>query len=141
MFFAGTVFLLIETLDEVYAVSVLTSGRGPVFFPRILLGVMLFLSVAVTIQGFNQPSAPITRQQLLLVFAVVGLTGVYILSITAVGFLISTVVFVFALPWLLGYRNLLVIGAVTGLYPIAVWYVFEKIFKIILPSSPWFDAF
>ncbi len=134
-------FLYYHTYDEAYVVSIVTAGRGPVFYPRIVLAVIVVLSLAVMYEGRNDEFAPFTLRQLLTVGATLALTGLYIFSIIAAGFLISTTAFVFALPWLLGYRNLLIIGAVTATYPIAVWYVFEKLFKIILPSSPWFEAF
>jgi hypothetical protein len=143
----GSVTLLVatilfyHTLDDIYKISVVTAGRGPVFFPKILLGAMLLLSIGVIIEGFKEKFNPVTGRQLLLVVAVLGLTGLYIYAITAAGFLISTVIFVFIVPWLLGYRKWKAIFAVTIFYPVIVWYVFEKFFMIILPSSPWFDVF
>lgn len=143
----GSVTLLVatilfyHTLDDIYKISIVTAGRGPVFFPKILLGAMFLLSIGVIIEGFKETFNPITGRQLLLVMATLGLTGLYIYAITAAGFLISTVIFVFILPWLLGYRNWKAIFAVTIFYPVIVWYVFEKFFMIILPTSPWFDVF
>ena len=136
-----TAFLYHHTFDEASAVSAVTAGRGPVFFPRIVLGAMLVLSLAVIYEGSKDALAPVAPRQLLLVGAALGLTGLYIAAIMTAGFLIATTVFVFALPWLLGYRNLTVIGIMTAVYPVAVWYVFERLFKIVLPSSPWLDAF
>lgn len=134
-------FFFYHTFDDAYSVSIITAGRGPVFFPRILLVAMLMLSLAVMWEGRQEKSIPISGQQLLPVIAAIGLTGFYIFAITAAGFLISTTVFVFILPWLLGYRNVRLIVVVTALYPVSVWYLFDKIFKIILPTSPWFDSF
>ena len=136
-----TIFLFYHTFDDIYKISIVTAGRGPVFFPQILLSAMLLLSIGVIIEGFKEKFNPITGRQLLLVLATLGLTGLYIYAITAAGFLISTLVFVFILPWLLGYRNWKAIFIITIFYPVTIWYVFEKFFMIILPSSPWFDAF
>ena len=136
-----TIILFYHTLNDIYKVSVFTAGRGPVFFPQILLGAMLLLSIGVIIEGFKENLNPITGKQALLVAATLGLTGLYIYAITAAGFLISTIIFVFILPWLLGYRDGKAIFVITIFYPVTVWYVFEKFFMIILPSSPWFDIF
>ena len=136
-----TSFLLYHTFDEIYALSAVRTGRGPVFFPRIILALMFLLSIGVMIEGRKETFKPISRDQLLVVVATLGLTGIYIYAITAAGFLISTIVFVFVLPWLLNYRNWKVIVIITIFYPVIVWYIFEKFFMIILPSSPWFDAF
>ena len=136
-----TTYLFYHTLDDIYAVSVLTAGRGPVFFPRILLGAMFLFSIGVIWEGSKEEFIPMKGEQLLIVIATLGFTGIYIYAISATGFLISTIVFVFVLPWLLGYRNWVAISLIAALYPVTVWYVFEKFFMIILPSSPWFDAF
>lgn len=134
-------FLFYHTFDDAYAVSIITAGRGPVFFPRILLAVMLLLSAAVIYEGWRTPFVPISKRQFLFAGAALGLTGIYIYAITAAGFLISTTFYIFMLPWLLGYRNAVATTAIAAVYPVTVWFIFEKFFKIILPSSPWFDAF
>ena len=134
-------FFFYHTFDDAYAVSILTAGRGPVFFPRILLVVMLALSLAVIWEGRGQTRTAVSRKHILPVMTAVGLTGLYIFAITAAGFLISTTLFVVILPRVLGYKNGWLIAAVGILYPISVWYIFNNIFKIILPSSPWFDSF
>lgn len=136
-----TGFLYYHTFDEAYTVSRLTAGRGPVFYPRILLAAMGLFAVLVIVEGLKEKPVSIVGAQPLVVLGTLGLTGLYILSVTWAGFLISTVVFVFMLPWLLGYRNGPVIAAVAAVYPVVVWYMFEKVFRVILPSSPWFDAF
>lgn len=136
-----TAFLFYHTFDPAYDVSILTAGRGPVFFPRILLGLMFVLSVVVMVEGRLEAPRPVSGHQFLLVGATLAVTGLYIWGITAAGFLISTVAYVFVLPWLLGYRKALAIVLLAALYPVSVWYLFEKVFKIILPSSPWFDSF
>lgn len=138
---AVTAMLYYHTFHDDYAVSRLTAGRGPVFFPRILLAAMFIFSIGVIFEGRREPPLSLNARRLVGMLATIGLTGLYIHGITAAGFLISTVVFVFALPWLLGYRNLKVIAMVTALFPVITWYVFDRLFKIILPSSPWFDAF
>ncbi len=141
MVFLLTGFLFYHTFDEAYQLSILTAGKGPVFFPRFLLVLMFVLSAGVMWEGRKEKFAPATMRQSFFVLGTLGLTGVYIYSITAAGFLLSTIVFVFSLPWLLNYRNLVVISVMTAVYPVTAWYVFEKLFMIILPSSPWFDAF
>jgi len=134
-------FLFYHTFHPDYAVSIATAGRGPVFFPRILLGLMLVLSLAVVFEGRNEQQSPISRKQLITVVLTLGVTAAYIYSITAAGFLISTIACTLILPGLLGYRNWKMVLAVSAVYPVSVWYLFDRIFKIILPVSPWFDSF
>jgi len=140
-FFLTTAAFFFHTFDPAYNVSAVTAGKGPVFFPRILLVLMALFSLGVIWQGTREAFQPIARAQFYHALGAIALTGIYIFAITWAGFLISSVVFIFALPWVLNYRNLKVIAAITAVYPVATWYLFEKVFKIILPSSPWFDWF
>lgn len=134
-------FFFHHTFADIYSVSIITAGRGPVFFPRILLAVMLALSLGIIWEGRLENRNPISLHQILPSIGAIGLTGFYIFAISAAGFLISTTVFVFILPWLMGYRNIRLIATITVLYPVSAWYMFDRIFKIILPVSPWFDFF
>ncbi len=141
LIFLTTAFLIHHTFADAYQTSILTAGRGPVFFPRILLAAMAGLSLLVFIEGLRERTArPVPREILAATVAIV-LTGGYILSISAAGFLIPTVIFTFLMPFVLGYRNLLVVLSIAIIYPLAIWYIFEKVFLIILPSSPWFELF
>ncbi len=136
-----TIYLIYHTFDESYQTSIQSAGRGPVFFPRIILGAMLLFSVIVIVEGLDKVREKISAKTLMVVLAVTAFAGLYIFSITVAGFIISTVVFTFVLPGLLGYRKWHIALAVAAIYPVAVWYIFDKFFLIILPSSPWFEAF
>lgn len=136
-----TVYLLYHTFDAAYQTSMLTAGRGPVFFPRIVLGVMLVLSCIVVVEGLFEKNTGIPTMRVVLVaLAAIGLTGAYIFSMERAGFVISTLLFTCLLPFVLGYRNWPVVLVTAVIYTFAVWYIFEKLFLIILPSSPWFEV-
>ena len=133
--------LIVHTFDKAYNISVLTAGRGPVFFPRFVLAAMLLFSLLVIQTGIGKKPDPISMKSLLTVLGAIAVSGLYIGSIVTIGFLISTIAFSIVLPVLLGYRNWIVTIAAGVIYPIVVWYVFQKVFLIVLPSSPWFAAF
>ncbi len=136
-----TAFLFYHTFDPSYQTTIMAAGRGPVFFPRIVLAAMLVFSLIVIVESRRQiPTAP-SPKTAFIVLAVIAVTGAYIYAITVAGFLIPSIVFNAALPWLLGYRKWRISLLIAAIYPFAVWYIFEKIFLIILPSSPWFEMF
>ncbi|MCI2400972.1 tripartite tricarboxylate transporter TctB family protein [Aliiroseovarius subalbicans] len=135
-----TAFLFSHTFDEAYQTSLLTAGRGPVFYPRIVLGAMGLFSVIVIAEGFAEETDAITGRGVLIALVAVALTGAYIFSIEQAGFVIPTLFFTFLLPFVLGYRNVPIVLVISVTYTFAVWYVFEKLFLIILPSSPWFEV-
>lgn len=136
-----TLFLIHHTFADIYQRSYQAAGRGPVFFPRILLGLMLVLSLAVLVQGLRESALTIRRDTALRMLAVALVTAAYVLAITRAGFLLSSVAFALVLPPLLGYRRVLPIVAVAAIYPLAVWYLFDRVVRILLPSSPWFNGF
>lgn len=136
-----TVFLIWHTFDDVYQTSILTAGRGPVFFPRIVLGAMAVFSLIVIVEGLGETSDPMRLNAFAAVGLAVALTGAYIFSISWAGFVIPTLLFTTLLPFILGYRKWKTVLTISVIYTLSVWYVFEKVFLIILPSSPWFEVF
>lgn len=135
----ATAYLFFHTFDEAYQTSILTAGRGPVFFPRIILGAMGLLSLIVIAEGLSEENEPLGLNALLVTLSAIIVTGGYIFSINWAGFVLPTMLFTFLLPFILGYRNWLISLAIAVIYTVAVWYIFEKVFLIILPSSPWFE--
>lgn len=144
---AASLFLLWHTFDPSYHTTFATAGRGPVFFPRILLVIMTLLSMAVVLQrpsGDNVPAegADAFRWRELPPVALAALaTGVYLYLIYVVGYLFASIAFSFVLPLVFGYRRFGVIAVFAALYATLTWYVFEMIFRIVLPKSPWFAYF
>jgi putative tricarboxylic transport membrane protein len=136
-----TAFLFWHTFNDVYQTSILTAGRGPVFFPRIVLGAMGLFSLIVVYEGLSEPSEAMSAQALLVLGAVVALSGAYIFTINWAGFVIPTLIFTSLLPFALGYFKWKTVLTLSVIYTFAVWYIFEKVFLIILPSSPWFEVF
>lgn len=134
-----TAYLFFHTFEAAYQTSILTAGRGPVFFPRIILGAMALFSCVVIVEGLGEETEVPSRKAMQVLLAAIGVTGGYILSINWAGFVIPTLLFTLILPLILGYRNWLLTLAISVIYTFAVWYIFEKVFLIILPSSPWFE--
>lgn len=137
----ATLFLIWHTFDPIYQVSFMTAGRGPVFFPRLVLSAMLLFSLIVLWEDRGKEAESHARGSYIRTIAALVTTGLYTLAITRIGFVFSTVIFSALLPWFMGYRRVSVILVLAVVYTLAVWYVFEKVFLIVLPSSPWFEIF
>ncbi|MGD1876100.1 MAG: tripartite tricarboxylate transporter TctB family protein [Kiloniellaceae bacterium] len=144
---AASIFLLWHTFDPVYDTAYVSAGRGPVFFPRILLIIMLTLSAAVFVQSAIRPRAPeagntaLTRRDLMSVLLAAVATGLYLYLIYVIGYLLASIAFSFVLPAVFGYRRWAVTAVFAAVYATATWYVFEMVFRIVLPKSPWFIYF
>lgn len=144
---AASAFLFWHTFDPVYDTAYVSAGRGPVFFPRILLVIMLLLSAAVFVQSLVHPRGPetekaaLTWRDLLSVLLAAVATGLYLYLIYVIGYLLASIAFSFVLPAVFGYRRWAVTAVFAAVYATATWYVFEMIFRIVLPKSPWFIYF
>lgn len=144
---AASVFLLWHTFDPSYETSFASAGRGPVFFPRILLVIIALLSAAVMAQSLlrgqlaEDGSTPFEWRQALSVALAAAVTGLYLYLIYVVGYLLASIAFSFVLPLVFGYRRWIAIAVFAAVYATVTWYVFEVIFHIVLPKSPWFIYF
>lgn len=134
-------FLFVHTFDEQYQTSFLTAGRGPVFYPQIILVVILLLSCLVIVENWTQRETASSAKSVVISFTAIALTGAYIFAMPMLGFVMSTAIFTFVLPFVLGFQSWLISAAIAVVYTLSVWYIFEKLFLIILPTSPWFDLF
>ncbi len=139
MFAVGALLFWASTDPRYVAMPGMGAGSNPMFFPRILLALWMLLALLIAARGLLARGEPVPRQRWAQVGLVLALVAGYTWLITAVGFLLASVLLCLALMLALGYRRLVVVGAVTVLLPTVIWYVFEFVLKIPLPTSPWFD--
>lgn len=144
---AASLFLLWHSFDPIYETSFAAAGRGPMFFPRILLVIMILLSIAVAVQALMRGTAAedgssrLEWRQAASAATAAAVTGFYLYLIYGVGYLLASIAFSFVLPLVFGYRRWLTIAVFATAYATLTWYVFEVIFRIVLPKSPWFIYF
>lgn len=138
---AGSVFLFWHTFDPIYETSFAAAGRGPMFFPRIILGLMIALAAAVTLRSLAGDGAPIERRAVLPVLIAVVLTAAYVFAIPKIGYLLATLAYALLLPPVFGDRKPVTVAGFALCYALATWFLFERVFLIVLPKSPWFMTF
>lgn len=136
-----SLFLMWHTFSPAYETAFATSGRGPVFFPRILLSIMIAFSLLVAGQSLTRDGSGLTWRRMAPVGLAALATAIYVYLITTIGYLFASVLFAFVLPLVFGYRRYLVTAAFAVIYAAATWYLFEMVFRIVLPKSPWFVYF
>jgi putative tricarboxylic transport membrane protein len=124
---------------------------GPGFYPRVVLGITAALSLGLVVVDVlarrKQPVAPVaqqgTRPNYSLVAVSFGVFALYCVALPALGFRISTFVYVVASNLLLspprGTRSW-VFAAVLGVATTFVtWLVFERYLSVLLPRGRWTD--
>lgn len=141
LFLAVALLLWGETFRDDYHLSRASHAMGPAFFPRIVLSGMVLLSLFVIFDAFRKESGSVKLGGLGPVLGLIAITVAYGVAMFWIGFLFSSFLFVVAAALILGYRKLIVIVPVAAGYALAVWFMFQEILLIILPSSPWFDTF
>ncbi|MBI1893614.1 MAG: tripartite tricarboxylate transporter TctB family protein [Candidatus Rokubacteria bacterium] len=120
---------------------------GPAFYPRIILGVFVLLTLALVASGlarrpgrrtWSLPEWLRRYRVIILTFVVFGL---YTLALPWFGFLLSTFLFTVVVQWVLGrwgwqsLPGVLAVGAGTAL---GTYLVFEVYLKLLLPRGTLF---
>jgi putative tricarboxylic transport membrane protein len=136
---ALALFLLWESTDPRYAVRVPGHAFGPMFYPRLILGIWVVIAVVIMLRGALLMSSDDSVQALQWgqLASVVVVTGVYMWVVTLLGFVLSSALFMFVVLMLLGFRRPIIVGALSIGFPLAAWFVFQFLLRIPLPTSPW----
>lgn len=139
VFLAVSVFLFGTTYT--FRVANIESGGGPAFWPRILLGIIIVLEIVLIVLTYRkfkkgelkkEKDPEVINPQNL--YIGIGAMALYILLINYLGFLISTILFMFAMMHFLQVklrRNIIV--SLVGSYIIA--YVFVGLLMVPLPQG------
>ena len=110
--------------------------QSPVFFPRIILGTMIALTLMAIVQDAlsGARDAPIDQWLALIIFVIAAL--IFVNLITRIGFMLSAVPFSMIALWVFGLRNPLAILAYAIAVPGSLVVLFNHILALPLPTSP-----
>lgn len=148
---AGAAILLLGGVMFITSFSIssgASTGMGPAFMPRLLSGMLTVLGILILMEGIKQARTESQKEKeekgksdYLSVILSVGFLLVYIAAIKPVGFMMSSMVYLFAqinlFTWKMektkaSYLLYLVISVVAA---VAVFYIFTKGFKLMLPAG------
>lgn len=130
-------FLFLHTFDSRYVGLGIGAKFGPVFYPRILLGLWILVAGLILAAEIRKPDVqlpPLNWPALIRVLAVMGLA---VWSIQAIGFLLASIFFSSSYAWIMGHRRPIPIVLVGVMFPIGAWYLFHHILMIRLPVNIW----
>ncbi|MES9994713.1 tripartite tricarboxylate transporter TctB family protein [Desulfovibrio aminophilus] len=117
---------------------------GPVFFPRILIGILAVLSLVLLYQSVGRAdgkaacakSAPTETGTFILRWGLVGLAVLYLLLLPVLSYVAATIPFLFAGMCLLGpctRKHLVIYGVVSAGITLGLQYIFASLLKLFLP--------
>ena len=142
-FLAGTLLLIFGIGYGVLTLALpnrsLPNTPGPAFFPTIVSGGLIFLSLALIFQSVRTDSfgdtvgAIFERSR---TFALLGFL-VFIVVRPYAGFIVASIPFFAGMTWLYGERRSFVVGLSALLVPLLLYYVFRFGFQILLPVGIW----
>ena len=144
----GIVFLVIAVVFYVLAGQLppsLLGGVGSDFVPKILAVGTGILSVLQIISGvktmkkdFSGEAADEDRPEYIRVLATVAAFGIYVTVMEKVGFLISSIVYLFAQMVILApkeKRNFLLLEVIAVVFNIVVYFIFRNALNVMLPKG------
>lgn len=108
----------------------------PMFFPRIILGIWLVLSVINLSTSIMQAQQSSSGILLLRISILAIVTLAYALLLTTLGFLIISVIFSLVVLPLLGIKKPLTVLLFSALVPGSLVILFNHILTLPLPTSP-----
>jgi len=124
---------------------------GPVFFPRIAIGIVAALSLILLYQSVDfsgaraasvkagkdaKAVAPKDWGTMFLRWSLVGMALAYVVTLPLAGYMATTILFLFATMCLLGprkLRNLATYGAVSVTATLVLYFTFGSLLKMFLP--------
>lgn len=111
--------------------------RGPAaFFPSVIIGALGALSlIYLTRSVLAGRSGEAMFERGFVFVAVLGLSLVYVYAVAHVGYVSSTLVFIPALAWVIGFRRPTYLAVTTVVYIASVYVTFEIVFQRPLPSE------
>lgn len=142
---AGAILLVIGVAYGLLTVALpnrsLPNTPGPAFFPWLITGGLILLSLALLLQspmrnGHSSSQASPDRLETRCLLALIWF-AVYLVLLPYAGFLAASVPFFAGLMWLYGERKRLVLTLASVIVPVGLFYSFRLGFQILLPTGVW----
>jgi len=130
--------LLIHSYDAHYEGMGVGAAVNPMFYPRILLWLWVALAAILVVTPLMGKEHNVPTQRWLALLGIAAITGGGAALMTVIGFLFSSILFCVAASLQMGYRRPLGLILTGIVFPLATWYLFQKVLMIPLPVSPWF---
>jgi putative tricarboxylic transport membrane protein len=126
---ASILYAVIGGMEEPYSSGAMAAST----YPRLILACIIVLSCLLILRPVSgeQGASIVTLKGL----TVIGLVAGYILLIESLGFFVLTPVFLFVVPWVVGYRHHVANAASAVLVTAALYAVFVLVLNIPLPAG------
>lgn len=104
-------------------------------FLLVILSICLYFAKDNHVTSEEESKEKVPGKEKLMVLSVLGFIILYIFLLEPLGFVLSTLIFIFGCSRFLGYKNYLVNGIVSVIFPLAVYFAFTKGLQVALPPG------
>ncbi|MBX0357749.1 tripartite tricarboxylate transporter TctB family protein [Halobacillus sp. Nhm2S1] len=110
------------------------------FVPKILGYLLIILAVFLFFDKSSETEEEkekrqVPKKEMLVLLAVGGMIFLYIFLLEIIGFVLSSMLFIIACSWFLGYRKLVTTFLVAVLFPLIMYLSFNYLLQIRLPQG------
>ncbi|RDY71623.1 tripartite tricarboxylate transporter TctB family protein [Halobacillus trueperi] len=110
------------------------------FVPKILGYLLIILAIFLFFDKSSETKEEkekrqVPKKEMLVLLAVGGMIFLYIFLLEIIGFVLSSMLFIFACSWFLGYRKLVTTILVAVLFPLIMYLSFNYLLQIRLPQG------
>ncbi|MGR9048707.1 tripartite tricarboxylate transporter TctB family protein [Halobacillus faecis] len=110
------------------------------FVPKILGYLLIILAVFLFFDKSSETEEEkekrqVPKKEMLFLLAVGGMIFLYIFLLEIIGFVLSSMLFIIACSWFLGYRKLVTTILVAVLFPLIMYLSFNYLLQIRLPQG------
>jgi len=120
------------TFEE--AAPALVQGIQPADFPRLVLGLMLFLTAIIAVQAIGKEDPGRRYQPPVVWYTMAAVLGFAVIA-EWVDVLLAIALFYLVVSWLWGERNLLRLVGIAAALPVAIYFVFGEILEVRFPRG------
>ncbi|WP_394218311.1 tripartite tricarboxylate transporter TctB family protein [Halobacillus trueperi] len=110
------------------------------FVPKILGYLLIILAIFLFFDKSSETEEEkekrqVPKKEMLVLLAVGGMIFLYIFLLEIIGFVLSSMLFIVACSWFLGYRKLVTTILVAVLFPLIMYLSFNYLLQIRLPQG------
>ena len=134
----SSLFLLIRAHHYIDKVMLEPEEIPPIFFPRVVLLAIFVLSSLVIVRivfGKSWEAVDLTLSGARRMLVTLAALLIYVLIFKPAGFILATALLMLFLSWYYGNNNILKLAALTLLFPPLLYFLFTKLFNILLPRG------
>ena len=110
------------------------TGLGPDFFPKVVSVILIVLSILIFISNGKDKKTE-KNPNIKYTLITIGIFAVYIVLIGKIGYLVSTILFSFAIVSLLKKDSIVLKVVYSIIFPVGLYLLFTYAFKVSLPTG------